>query len=97
MFVLDEIGTLPAPALLADSLTSTSLSLEWKFPAHLVMIMNKGQDELRNYLVQWRYEENVGDWKYYSNHSMEHSSTICVENLQPHTKYRVRANFGYEI
>lgn len=84
-----EIGTPPAPALLADSLSSTSLSLEWEMPDHLSNLMRKRKNILRNYLVQWRYEEIGNDWKYYRNQSMEDSSTIRVENLQPYTKYRV--------
>lgn len=84
-----EIGTPPAPALLADSLSSTSLSLEWEMPDHLSNLMQRRKNILRNYLVQWRYEEIGNDWKYYRNQSMEDSSTIYVENLQPYTKYRV--------
>lgn len=90
---LVEIGTPPAPALLADSLTSTSLSLEWEVPDHLSNIMKRRKNVLRNYLVQWRYEESGNDWKYYRNQSMEDSTTIRVENLQPYTKYRVSVNF----
>ncbi|XP_055298116.1 proto-oncogene tyrosine-protein kinase ROS isoform X4 [Sitodiplosis mosellana] len=89
-WLMVEIGTPPAPALLADSLTSTSLSLEWEVPDHLSTIMKRRQNVLRNYLVQWRYEESGNDWKYYRNQSMEDSSTIRVENLQPYTKYRFR-------
>lgn len=87
--VTDEIGTPPAPALLADSLTATSLSLEWEIPPRLSEFMKRGRNVLRNYLVQWRYEETGNDWKYCRNQSMEDNSTIHVENLQPYTKYRV--------
>lgn len=90
--LLVKIGTPPAPALLADSLTSTSLSLEWEIPDHLSSIMKRRKNVLRNYLVQWRYEESGNDWKYYRNQSMEDSTTIHVENLQPYTKYRVNLN-----
>ncbi|XP_031627487.1 proto-oncogene tyrosine-protein kinase ROS-like isoform X2 [Contarinia nasturtii] len=89
-WLMAEIGTPPAPALLADSLTSTSLSLEWEIPENLAEIMKRRRNVLRNYLVQWRYEESGNDWKYYRNQSMEDSSTIQVENLQPYTKYRFR-------
>lgn len=85
-----EIGTPPAPALLADSLTSRSLSLEWEVPENLSKIMKRRRNVLKNYLVQWRYEESGNDWKYYRNQSMENTSTIYVDNLQPYTKYRVR-------
>ncbi|XP_073955418.1 receptor protein-tyrosine kinase sevenless isoform X2 [Choristoneura fumiferana] len=76
----DLIGTPPAPALVADSLTSTSLSLVWEAP-------NLGN---LSYLVQWRYEELPGSWQYYSNSSHSDRSIIHVENLRPYTKYRFR-------
>lgn len=93
----DEIGTPPAPALLADSLTSTSLSLEWEVPDHLSSIMKRRKNVLRNYLVQWRYEESGNDWKYYRNQSLENTSPIRVENLQPFTSYRVRIILNYNF
>lgn len=92
-----EIGTPPAPALLADSLSSTSLSLEWEVPEHLSKLMKRRRNVLKNYLVQWRYEESGNDWKYYRNQSMEDTSTIYVDNLQPYTKYRVRFLFVLKI
>ena len=45
--ILDEIGTPPAPALVADTLTATSLSLEWEGTRYANI----------SYLVQWRYED----------------------------------------
>ncbi|XP_050679139.1 proto-oncogene tyrosine-protein kinase ROS-like isoform X2 [Leptidea sinapis] len=78
--VRDLIGTPPAPALVADSLTATSLSLVWEAP-------NLGN---LSYLVQWRYEELPGSWQYYSNTSHSDKSIIHVENLRPYTKYRFR-------
>ncbi|XP_045523257.1 proto-oncogene tyrosine-protein kinase ROS isoform X2 [Pieris brassicae] len=79
--IKDLIGTPPAPALVADSLTATSLSLVWE-----------GNPKLGNltYLVQWRYEELPGSWQYYSNSSHSDRSIIHVENLRPYTKYRFR-------
>ncbi|XP_036141230.1 proto-oncogene tyrosine-protein kinase ROS isoform X3 [Monomorium pharaonis] len=79
-----EIGIPPAPALVADSLTATSLSLEWK-----------GVDIDRraggiSYLVQWRYEELAETWQYCRNQSWGEGDQILVENLQPYTKYRFR-------
>lgn len=79
-----EIGTPPAPALVADSLTATSLSLEWK---------GVGIDKRAggiSYLVQWRYEELAETWQYCRNQSWGEGDQILVENLQPYTKYRVR-------
>ncbi|XP_072751260.1 proto-oncogene tyrosine-protein kinase ROS isoform X2 [Anoplolepis gracilipes] len=78
-----EIGTPQAPALVADSLTATSLSLEWK----------SGIDKRISgisYLVQWRYEELAETWQYCRNQSWGEGDQILVENLQPYTKYRFR-------
>ncbi|XP_065076468.1 proto-oncogene tyrosine-protein kinase ROS isoform X3 [Ochlerotatus camptorhynchus] len=85
-----EIGTPPAPALVADSLTATSLSLEWEIPERLVQLTKQKSYGPRSYLVQWRYEEVAGDWKFCRNQSMGDNSTIRVDNLQPYTKYRFR-------
>ncbi|XP_074098359.1 receptor protein-tyrosine kinase sevenless isoform X3 [Cotesia typhae] len=79
-----EIGVPPAPALVADSLTATSLRLEWK-----------GVDIKRraagiSYLVQWRYEELAETWQYCRNQSWGEDDQILVDNLQPYTKYRFR-------
>ncbi|XP_069689840.1 proto-oncogene tyrosine-protein kinase ROS isoform X2 [Periplaneta americana] len=76
----DEIGTPPAPALVADTLTATSLSLEWEGSRFSNI----------SYLVQWRYEELAGAWQYCRNQSWGPHSTVLVENLQPYTKYRFR-------
>ncbi|XP_055536181.1 proto-oncogene tyrosine-protein kinase ROS isoform X2 [Wyeomyia smithii] len=85
-----EIGTPPAPALVADSLTATSLSLEWEIPERSVQLSRQKSRGPRSYLVQWRYEEVAGDWKFCRNQSMGDNSTIRVDNLQPYTKYRFR-------
>lgn len=79
----DEIGTPPAPALVADTLTDTSLSLEWEGKRFANI----------SYLVQWRYEEIADTWQYCRNQSWGPHSTVLVENLQPYTKYRVRIVF----
>ncbi|XP_039452249.1 proto-oncogene tyrosine-protein kinase ROS isoform X4 [Culex pipiens pallens] len=84
------IGTPPAPALVADSLTATSLSLEWEVPKWLVQFSHYKNHSPQSYLVQWRYEEVAGDWKFCRNQSMGDNSTIRVDNLQPYTKYRFR-------
>ncbi|XP_063891749.1 proto-oncogene tyrosine-protein kinase ROS isoform X1 [Helicoverpa armigera] len=74
------IGVPTAPALVADSLTATSLSLVWEAP-------NLGN---LSYMVQWRYEELPGTWQYYSNSSHSDQSIINVDGLRPYTKYRFR-------
>ncbi|KAL0113614.1 hypothetical protein PUN28_012637 [Cardiocondyla obscurior] len=79
-----EIGTPPAPALVADSLTATSLSLEWKG-----VDIDKRAGGI-SYLVQWRYEELAETWQYCRNQSWGEGDQILVENLQPYTKYRFR-------
>lgn len=83
-----EIGTPPAPALVADSLTATSLRLEWK-----------GVDIRRrvgsiSYLVQYtrRYEKSAETWQYCRNQSWGDGNQILVENLQPYTNYKVCEN-----
>ncbi|XP_034935442.1 proto-oncogene tyrosine-protein kinase ROS isoform X2 [Chelonus insularis] len=79
-----EIGVPPAPALVADSLTATSLRLEWKG------IDIKRRATGISYLVQWRYEELAETWQYCRNQSWGEDDQILVENLQPYTKYRFR-------
>ncbi|XP_063241344.1 proto-oncogene tyrosine-protein kinase ROS isoform X2 [Bacillus rossius redtenbacheri] len=76
----EEMGQLPAPALVADTLTPTSLSLEWDGP----------RIDNVSYLVQWRYKELDGGWQYCCNQSWGPGSTVLVENLQPYTKYLFR-------
>ncbi|XP_028033617.1 proto-oncogene tyrosine-protein kinase ROS isoform X3 [Bombyx mandarina] len=79
----DLYGTPHPPALVADSLTATSLSLVWE---------SRWDSELGNitYLVQWRYEELPGTWQYFSNTSHSDKTIITVDNLRPYTKYRFR-------
>ncbi|XP_043520805.1 proto-oncogene tyrosine-protein kinase ROS isoform X2 [Frieseomelitta varia] len=79
-----EIGIPPAPALVADSLTATSLRLEWKG----IDIERRGGG--LSYLVQWKYEELAETWQYCRNQSWAENDQILVENLQPYTKYRFR-------
>ncbi|XP_058063474.1 protein sevenless [Anopheles bellator] len=85
-----EIGTPHAPALVADSLTATALALEWEVPERLLQLSRYRNRGPQSYLVQWRYEEVAGDWKFCRNQSMGDSSTVRVDNLQPYTKYRFR-------
>lgn len=77
----ERIGTLPAPALVADSLTATSLKLEWDFGGTRYAGVR--------YLVQWRYEELSAAWQYCRNQTWGTQDTVFVDNLQPYTKYRV--------
>lgn len=84
-----EIGNPPAPALVADTLTATSLSLEWEIPRRLAEITKGFLEPPQNYLVQFRDDDTPGDWKFCDNHIMENNTTIRVDNLQPYTKYRV--------
>ncbi|KAK4881780.1 hypothetical protein RN001_005099 [Aquatica leii] len=77
-----KLGTPIAPALVADSLTSTSLRLEWKFP--------EAKHAGLKYFVQWRYEELAASWQYCRNHTWGPDDTVIVDNLQPYTKYRFR-------
>ncbi|KAK6636659.1 hypothetical protein RUM43_010321 [Polyplax serrata] len=76
----DKIGVPPAPYLVADTLTATSLSLAWEGVRYSEI----------SYLVQWRYEEHAGAWQYCRNQSWGPSRVVLVENLQPYTKYRFR-------
>jgi proto-oncogene tyrosine-protein kinase ROS len=84
-----EIKTPHAPALLADSLNATSLSLEWEIPLRIIELAQGNLPTPKSYLVQWRFEEIVGDWKFCRNQSMGENSTVRVDNLRPYTKYRV--------
>lgn len=98
MWLKSEIGNPPAPALVADTLTATSLSLEWEAPKRLVDTTNGlhvqpqsiNNNNNNNYLVQYKFEEIPSDWKFCSDHVVIDHSTIHVENLQPYTKYKVR-------
>ncbi|XP_035788952.1 protein sevenless-like isoform X2 [Anopheles albimanus] len=85
-----EIGTPHAPALVADSLTATTLALEWEVPERWLQLSRHRQHGPRSYIVQWRYEEMAADWKFCRNQSIDENSTVLVDNLQPYTKYRFR-------
>lgn len=76
-----RLGSPPAPALVADSLTAISLRLEWNFP--------EAQEAELDYLVQWKYEELASAWQFCKNQTWESHDTVFVDNLQPYTKYRV--------
>lgn len=89
-WLLAAVGTPSAPVLVADTLTATSLSLEWEMPARLAAFTGARPLITRSYLVQWRYEEMANDWKFCRNQSIAgDNSTVRVDNLHPYTKYRV--------
>lgn len=80
------LGLPPAPALLADSLSATSLKLEWNFP-----VARKAGLSCH---LQWKYEELSASWQYCRNVTWDQENNVFfVENLQPYTKYRVSHNF----
>lgn len=79
-----SLGTPPPPALVADSLTATSLKLEWNFP--------EAEQAGLSYLLQWRYEELAMEaaWQFCRNQTWITGNTVFVNGLQPYTKYRVK-------
>ncbi|XP_071445601.1 proto-oncogene tyrosine-protein kinase ROS [Hetaerina americana] len=90
--IKEGIGTLKAPALVADTLGPTSLSLEWEKVPNVPGAV---------YLVQWRYESPSphsgqgngrieNEWQYCRNMSWGPETMRKIENLQPYTKYRFR-------
>ncbi|XP_037919299.1 protein sevenless isoform X2 [Hermetia illucens] len=85
-----EVGIPRAPALVPDTLNATSLTLEWEIPPKLIDLTLGRSFVPKSYLVQWRYEEVDGDWKFCRNQSMGRNSTVRVDNLQPYTRYRFR-------
>lgn len=89
----NEIGTPEAPSLVADSLSAYSLSLSWTVPKKFYSLARgktiHSNPTFRNYLVQWRYEEFMQDWKFSIYQSIGDNDTIRLDNLQPYTKYRV--------
>jgi hypothetical protein len=81
-----------APALIPDSLTSTSLSLEWSVPSKFSELakgnlFKKTKNE--TYFVQC-YEDYEDDWKLCGTQTIYENSTIHMEQMQPYTKYKVR-------
>lgn len=77
------LGKPPAPALLDNSLTATTLKLEWRFK-------EASRARLSAHL-QWRYEEIAATWQYCRNVTWEPEiSSFYVQTLQPYTKYRFR-------
>ncbi len=87
-----EVGTPAAPALVADTLSAYSLSLQWSVPQKFYELARgktiHSYPIFKNYLVQWRYEFMV-NWQFSLFQNIGDNSTIRLENLKPYTKYRV--------
>lgn len=93
-WIKQEVSSPLAPALVPDSLTSTTLSLEWFVPPKFLELakgnlFKKTKNE--TYFVQC-YEESEDDWKICGNQTIYGNATIHMERLQPYTKYKVRQN-----
>lgn len=78
------IGVPAAPALVANSLTATSLALEWSGAP--LPVSDGGR-----LLAQWRYEEQSAAWHFCRNQTWDDSPSkvVNVYGLHPYTKYRV--------
>ncbi|KAI4460354.1 tyrosine-protein kinase receptor [Holotrichia oblita] len=77
------LGTPPPPVLMADSLTSTSLQLEWNYEKATIPGLK--------YLVQWKYEKISPSWQFYKKQTWAPNDTIfTVDDLRPYTRYRFR-------
>lgn len=91
-WIKQEVSSPAAPALVPDSLTATTLSLEWFVPSKFAELakgnlFKKTKNE--TYFVQC-HEDSEDDWKICGNQSIYENSTIHMERLQPYTKYKVR-------
>ncbi|CRK90687.1 CLUMA_CG004384, isoform A, partial [Clunio marinus] len=91
-WIKQEVSSPAAPALVPDSLTSTTLSLEWFVPSKFLELakgnlFKKTKNE--TYFVQC-YEDAEDDWKICGNQTIYENSTIHMERLQPYTKYKFR-------
>jgi hypothetical protein len=90
-WIKQEVLSPAAPALVPDSLTSTTLSLEWFVPS-MFLELAKGnlfkKTKNETYFVQC-YEESEDDWKICGNQTIFENSTIHMGRLQPYTKYKV--------
>ncbi|XP_050056431.1 proto-oncogene tyrosine-protein kinase ROS isoform X5 [Aphis gossypii] len=75
-----EIGPLPSPTLVPDSLFDKSLKLQWKG----VRLKNF------KYKVQWKLENNPGNWQYCQKETWNNDSIIQLDNLRPFTNYQFR-------
>eukprot|EP00102_Acyrthosiphon_pisum_P027841 XP_016665051.1 PREDICTED: proto-oncogene tyrosine-protein kinase ROS isoform X2 [Acyrthosiphon pisum] len=75
-----EIGPLPSPTLVPDSLFDKSLKLQWKG------VKRKNF----KYRVQWKLENNQENWQYCQKETWNNDSIIQLENLRPYTNYQFR-------
>ena len=93
LWIRQEVQSLTAPALIPDSLTSKSLSLEWSVPAKFSELA-KGNlfKKIKNetYFVQCHEDCEDDVWKLCGEQTIYENSTIHMENLHPYTKYKVR-------
>lgn len=87
-FMQEEFPSLLAPALVPDSLTSTTLSLEWSVPERFLELSRGKRKNSRKFFVQC-LEESEGDWKICGQQTIFANSTVHLEQLQPYTKYKV--------
>ncbi|XP_025412408.1 proto-oncogene tyrosine-protein kinase ROS isoform X3 [Sipha flava] len=78
--IQSEIGPLPPPSLVPDSLSDKSLMLQWKG------IRRKNF----KYKVQWKLENNPETWQYCRKESWNNDSIIKLDNLRPYTNYQFR-------
>lgn len=78
-YFIAEIGPLPTPSLVPDSLTDKSLRLQWKG------LRRKNF----KYKVQWKLENNPGSWQYCQKEIWTNDSIIQLDNLRPYTNYQV--------
>lgn len=91
-WIKQEVPSLMAPALVPDSLTSRTLSLEWSVPSKFYELakgdlFKKTKNE--TYFVQC-FEDSDVDWKICGNQTIYDNSTIHMEQLHPYTQYKVR-------
>lgn len=75
-----EIGPLPSPTLVPDSLFDKSLKLQWKG------VRRKNF----KYRIQWKLENNQGNWQYCQKETWNNDSIIQLDNLRPYTNYQFR-------
>ncbi|XP_077977455.1 proto-oncogene tyrosine-protein kinase ROS-like [Glandiceps talaboti] len=75
--VIANSGDPSEPLLVADSLTNTSLQLEWTAATNPDIL----------YLIQWKYYDLVSDWTYYQPNQPLNDTTVEITNLHPYTTY----------
>lgn len=89
-FMREQFPVLAAPALVPDSLSSTTLSLEWSVPERFEELVSRRRRSFKDFFVQC-YEDSEDDWKICGNQTIYENSTIHLELLQPYTKYKVNS------